>query len=164
MSEETNKVDHGKKLISWEIPEYTKYQRSTGWYIWLAIISLAVLGYSVYTVNFLLGVLVVIFAVIIISHNLGNPEMISFSIFEDGIIIGGKARPWANLKDFWIIYQPPEIKTLYFDLKGLRPSLSVDLMDQNPVEVREVLLKFLKEDLTHDKELTGDELSRLLKI
>lgn len=164
MSEEIQKEDHGKNLIFWEVPEYVKYKRSTGWYIWLGIISLAVLVYSFFTSNFLLGVIVVMIITIIIAHNLGEPGTVNFSIYEDGIMLGSKHKPWSELKNFWIIYQPPEVKTLYFDLKGLRPSLSVDLMDQNPVKVREILLKFLKEDLTHDKELTGDELSRLLKI
>jgi hypothetical protein len=164
MPEEIKKENHGNNLMSWDVPEYVKYKRSTGWYIWLGIISLAVLVYSFFTSNFLLGVIVVIFVTIIIAHNLGDPGTVNFSIYEDGVILGSKHKPWTELKSFWIIYEPPEVKTLYFDLKGLRPSLSVDLMDQNPVKVKEIIIKFLKEDLTQDKELIGDELSRLLKL
>ena len=161
MSEEVN---HGKKLVSWKVPEYTKYKRAFGWYVWMAILSIVVLIYAFFTGNFLLGVIVVIFVTIIIAHNLGEPGMITFSVFEDGIVVGRKKYSWGDFKAFWIIYQPPEVKTLYFDLEGLRPSLSVNLMNKNPVKVREVLIKYLEEDLTHNEELPGDEFSRLLKL
>ena len=47
-------------------------------------------------------------------------------------------------KSFFIIYQPPEVKSLYFEFKALtKPRLVIPLKDQNPVEIRKTLLEHL---------------------
>ncbi|KKU49315.1 MAG: hypothetical protein UX68_C0001G0063, partial [Parcubacteria group bacterium GW2011_GWA2_46_9] len=70
-----------------------------------------------------------------------------------------------DLKSFWIIYEPPEVKMLYFDFKNAwRPRLPIPLQDENPIEVRRLLLKYLEEDLSRESEPTSDALSRLLRL
>jgi len=164
MSEEIKKEDYGKILLSWSFPEYTKYKRTVGWYVGMIILVGLFLFYALVTSNFLFAVIIVMVITIITLHNLREPTEVIFSVAEDGIIIGTKFYPWNELKNFWIIYQPPEVKTLYFSRKGVRPIISISLQNQNPVKVRELLLKYLKEDLTQERELAGDELSRWLKI
>jgi hypothetical protein len=164
MAEEIKKDDYGKILLSWVFPEYIKHQRTAGWYAGAVVLVAGLLLYAVWTSNFLFAVMIVVVFMTIIFHNFGEPDELECIIFEDGVRIGSKYHLWSDIKRFWIIYQPPEVKTLYFNFKGLAPTVSVDLCDQNPVGVREVLLKYLKEDLGHDRELAGDELSRWLKI
>jgi len=151
-------------LSSWVFPEYVKHQRTASWYLGAVILIAGLLLYAVWTSNFLFAVMIIVVFMTIIFHNFGEPAQIDFVIFEDGAQIGSKFHLWSDIKKFWIIYQPPEVKTLYFDFKGLAPTVSVDLVDQNPLQVRELLLRYLKEDLGHDRELAGDELSRWLKI
>jgi len=164
MSEESKKEDHGQILMSWSFPEYAKYRRSVGWYVGMVIVVGSLLLYCVLTANFLFAVIVVMMLMVVVFHNLREPVRVDFYITEDGLKVGERFYAWSDIKNFWIIYQPPEVKTLYFDFKGLAPNLPVDLQDQNPIKVREVLLRFLKEDLTRERELAGDELSRWLKI
>lgn len=164
MPEEIKKEEHGKILMSWEFSEYPKYERTLGWYIGATIIFFGLLLFAVFTANYLFALIILMVAIIIFIYNLKQPAQINFVITEDGIKIGTKFYPWDDFKNFWIIYKPPEVKTLYFDFKGLRPNLPIYLEDQNPVKVREILLQYLKEDLTREKEPAGDELARWLKF
>ena len=80
-------------------------------------------------------------------------------------MIGSKFYEWSDIKNFRIVYKPPEVKRLYIDLKNIFLSdFSVPLRDKNPIEVREVLKDYLKEDLTKEEETLTDRMGRWLKI
>lgn len=164
MPEEIKNESHGKILISWNFSEHPRYTRTIGWYIGFGVIVCGLLIYALMTANFLFALIIVMMAVIILVHQFKEITKINFAIFEDGIKVGTKFYPWEDFKSFWIIYKPPEVKTLYFDFKGLRPTLPIYLEDQNPVQVREILLQYLKEDVSRESEPAGDELARWLKI
>jgi len=164
MQEEIQKDEHGKILMSWKFPEYIKHQRTLGWWIGAVILVTGLLFYSFWDSNFLFGVFIITVLIIVVANNFREPRDLDFKILEDGLEIGTRFYPWEDIKNFWIIYQPPEVKTLYFGFRHLRPSIPVELQDSNPLKIRDILLKFLEEDLEQEKEFAGDELSRWLKI
>ena len=87
------------------------------------------------------------------------------NIFEDGIAVGSQFYEWSDIKNFRIVYQPPEVKKLYIDLKNnLLQDFSIPLEDQSPLMVRDILKKYLKEDLTKTEETLTDRLNRWLRI
>ena len=91
--------------------------------------------------------------------------MVSFKITEDGIVINGKLYEYKVIKNFYIIYEPPEVKTLYFEPKSLlSPRIPIALEDQNPVEIRQILRQYLTEDIDREDEPVSDQTSRLLKL
>ena len=91
--------------------------------------------------------------------------MVSFKITEDGIAINGKLYEYKVIKNFYIIYEPPEVKTLYFEPKSLlSPRIPIALEDQNPVEIRQILRQYLTEDIDREDEPVSDQTSRLLKL
>lgn len=156
---------HGKTLAEWKIPEYIKYDRTFGWYVVIGGVGAVLLVYALWTANFLFALLIVITAVIIYQTHRRQPRELDFKITEDGLEIGERFYAYKNLKKFWIIYEPPEVKTLYFETqRWLHPELSIFLKNMNPVTVRKILLKYLEEDLEQEDESSADKLSRLLKI
>lgn len=160
-----NEIEHGKILAQWDFPEYNQDKKTKGWYIIMGTIFALLLVYSVLTTNFLFTVILILAATIIFLHNTQPPAKIEFKIYEDGIKIGSKFYEWEEIKNFRIVYQPPTTKRLYFDLKGfLIPDISVPFFDQNPLEIRDILKKYLDEDLTKTEETIVDRLSRWLKI
>ena len=89
----------------------------------------------------------------------------SFAINEDGVVLGSKFIAYKEIKDFFIIYEPPEVKTLHLEFnQGWRPRLAVPLGEQNPLAVREVLLKYLAENTERTEEPLSDYLSRKWKL
>ncbi len=164
MREEITKEDRGNLLLSWKIPEYTKYERGRNWFIIAGIIFVLLLLYAFYILDFLFVVILVLVAVIFGLRAKEEPMEIDFSILENGISVGKKFYPWKDLDAFYMIYEPPEVKKLYFDPKGLRFRISIPLVKQNPLKVREVLLKYLFEDVEQEKEPLSEEFSRFLKL
>jgi hypothetical protein len=164
MPEEIKKEEHNKLLMEWKIQEYTKHERNRNWYVWAGIIFVLLLAYAVYTLDFLFVVILILAAVIILVRAKEEPMELDFKIFENGIGLGRKFYVWKEIDKFFIIYEPPEVKKLYFNPKGLRSRLSIPLVKQNPVKVREVLLKYLAEDLDQEQEPLSEEYERFLKL
>jgi hypothetical protein len=156
--------DYGQTFFSWKFFEHPKRDRDKKWYITGSIIVILVLIYSIFTFNFLFALIAVIAALIILLFERNNNE-IEFKITEDGILLSKKFYEYKDLKNFYIIYQPPAVKTLYFEPKGLFiPRIPIPLENQNPVKIRETLLKYLEEDLEKEEEPISDFFSRIFKL
>lgn len=169
MEQESNQAsqvvtDHGAVLFSWQFPEFTHHERSQRWYAWAVVAMVLLLLYAIFTRNFLFAVITIIAALTIaLIHR--NPRQINFKITEDGISVNGVFYEYDAIKNFFIIYQPPEVKTLYFELKGFfKPRIPAILGDQDPVKIRTALKRYLTEDLEREHEPVSDQFSRLFKL
>ncbi|MFA5076189.1 MAG: hypothetical protein WC480_02100 [Patescibacteria group bacterium] len=157
--------DYGQELMTWSFSEFVQYERSRGWYIGAIIIMALLLLYSVLVANFLFALIVLITAIILFLRSSNEAKEIKFSIFEDGIMVGEKFYNYKEIQNFWLIYEPPVVKNLYFSFGSiLLPRVQIPLQDRNPVKVRQILLKYLNEDLTKENEPFSDAMSRLLKL
>ena len=157
--------NHGKTLIKWHFPEFEQPERSISWYIILFIIFAALLAYSIFTLNFLFAIIVVMVVVILFLHQRKDPLELEIKITEAGVEIGDRFYAYKELDKFFVIYEPPEISNLYLEFKGeLKPDLSIPLKDQNPIKVRDILMDFLGEDVEKEEEPTSDFLTRWLKL
>ena len=160
-----NIADHGTAFFHWVIPEYTQHERGRGWYVVAGLVGIGLVAWAIYTTNFLFAVLIALTAIILLVRHSEMPSQLMVSIFEDGVQIGEQFFPFRDLKSFWIIYEPPEVRMLYFDFKSSwRPRLPVRLEEENPIQIRHFLLKYLEGDLSRESEPTSDALSRLLRL
>jgi hypothetical protein len=159
------KKDLGEILASWSFNEYAQYQRGKRWYVAAFLIIIFLLFYSLITANFLFAVIVILGAVTILMRDRYGPDKIDFAITEDGLKVEDKFYEYDLFSQFYIIYKPPHIKTLFVDFKSiLKPRLSIPLENQNPLKIREVLKEYLKEDLDKEEEPISESLKRILKI
>ena len=157
--------DHGQLLLNWKFPEYTQYQRSPLWYVVVGLIFVIVFIFAFLTANFLFVIFLLLFGLIIFLHFKRTPLEVNFKIFEDGLILGLNFYEWSEIKNFRLVYRPPEIKRIYFDLKNaLAPEISVPLGKQDPIEIHKILKNYLEEDLDKSEETLIDRLNRWLKI
>lgn len=155
----------GKVLLEWTHPEFVKHQRGAGWYIGYSLVGATLLVYSIINGNFLLAIVVVLVGFILLNYYRHDPRPVPFQIRQKGIRVGSTFIPYSALQSFWIIYEPPHIKTLYFLRKArLRNEISIPLIETNPLKVRELLEKNVAEDLTKETETPNDSLARILKI
>lgn len=156
---------HGKILAEWNIPEYIKYERSIAWYVVVIGLGGFFFIHALVTANFLFAIILFLIGSVIFIHERRHPEMIEFLILETGIVFGNKFYPYKELTSFWIVYEPPTVKLLYFGLpKAMRKELPIHLENQNPVDIRRILLDYLSEDLDNESEATEEALGRLFKI
>ncbi|MBI5037327.1 MAG: hypothetical protein HZC01_01275 [Candidatus Kerfeldbacteria bacterium] len=165
LSPSVNKPNLGETRLRWDFPEYVQYRRGMWWYVMALIIIIGLLIYSIVAKNYIFMVLIVLTGFIIYFRDRREPAELSIQIKERGIQLGDRnAYRWADLKAFWIIYEPPEVKNLYLDFKGLRPTMSISLEDQNPIEVRNLLAGHLIEDTERENESFSDGFGRIFKI
>lgn len=156
---------YGTIYSQWKFPEFTTYERSNRWYFIAAAISVLMLVYAIISANYLFAVSVVIIDIIIMLQHRRAPLPLTFSIMHKGISFDEKFFDWRELDNFWIVYEPPEIKKLYIGRKSSwRPEFSISLEDQNPIVIRDIMLKFLREDLEKETETPSDSFSRRFKI
>ena len=164
--------------ISWMIHDSEKPERGRRWYL-IAGIFLAIclfisffeiqnwrpvfLGYNS---NFLFVIIIVLACVVMFINARRESEEIEFSADGDGIKIGEKFFDYDLIKDFSVLYKPKEnIAKLYFEFKNpVRPRLSLDLYEENPITVRNFFLRYLTEDLERLNEPLSEQLTKVLRL
>jgi hypothetical protein len=155
----------GEEIFSWTIDEYERHERGPLWYAIASLVGVALVLYSVISQNFLFAVIIIMAGVIIGLSTLREPKKVLFQMTTRGIGVGSSFTPYKSMRSFWIIYEPPMTKNLYIDFgSAITPHLIVPLEDQDPLEVREALLEFLREELTQETEPLSELLGRVLKL
>jgi len=156
---------HGETYLSWEVDEYPKYRHSFAWYAVAGLAGLGLLWYALATVNFLFALIVIIFAIVVVLSGTREPHRIPVALTEDGIEMGTRFYPYREFDRFWIVYEPPLVKTMYLESRSaMRPPFGVPLEDVNPNTVRQTMVAVVREDLEQDNEPFSDSLARLLRI
>lgn len=155
----------GDVLMEWTFPEFIQHQRSRAWYLWFMLIAVATVIYAIWSANYTFAALIVLAAFIMIVRLRREPPDVRFAIREEGVEVGERFYSWRDLKEFYIVYQPPAVKKLYFEFKGtLRPPIDISLETQNPIKLRQQLNEFLLENTKREEEPLSDQWSRTLKI
>ncbi|MSR85373.1 hypothetical protein EXS71_02985 [Candidatus Uhrbacteria bacterium] len=149
----------------WEAPAHIHHERGPGWYAGMVVIALFFVAYAIWTANFLFAFLILLIAIILLLAGHDEPRKILIQIGAHGIVRDGKLYSYSDIEEFALVYQPPMTKMLYIEpASSMRPRLRIPLEDQDPVQIRDHLRQFLKEDLDLQGEHFSDIIARLLRI
>lgn len=158
-------LDIGAILNSWEIPSFHKHEKPKRWYFYFTIAIILLLIYAYFSKNPLFALILVFFTLLYTLSEKQDPKKLIFAIAEDGIVIENKFITYKKIKNFYIIYQPPFTKNLYFEPKNfILPVITIPLLDQNPVEIRKQLLQYLTEDLEKEDMPNSESIGHMLKL
>ena len=148
-------------LMQWKARDSIQYDRSPAWMVVVYIVAAAVLVYAIWTMNFLFAVLIVLSVVIIYIYTQRKPRMLDVAIMKKGVKVNELLYTYEDdLERFWILYNPPDLKVLNLKRQqSLFPHLVIQMEDQNPLKVRELLLKNLPEDVSQEESVI-DKFSR----
>ena len=134
----------GQIIYEWWLEEYEQYDHSRRWYLVAMLVFAALFAYALFTQNYLFVLIIVIMGIIVYLHDMHTPLKVYFAITETGIILGKKFYRYSELSNFWIIYNPPDVKNLYFTLSNIvKHRLQVPLMNYDPRPVRDYLNRYL---------------------
>ncbi len=166
MEKNEQNINFGNEIESWVVPEYDKHERSKKWYIFAISVSILLLAFALLTSNFLFAVIVVIAAIVIILNDGREPERVKVSITGQGILVGKKFYDYDKLKNFSVIFKPQEqTRNIYFEFKfSFKQRLSIPLENKDPLQIREILLKYLPEDLERTNAPLSEGLAKLFKL
>lgn len=173
--DENNKIQY----LSWQVPEYEKKERDRVWYTLAATFLLVCLFFCFFEIsnwkivflginsNFIFALILILSSIITIINDGQEPNMVDFKIGPEGINIGKRFYDYDELRHFSIIYKPNmDIKHLYLEFKNsfTHPRLSIHLYEQDPITVRNYLLRYLDEDLERTVPPASEQLTKLLKL
>ncbi len=158
-------IDAGESQVEWKTWEYPPHERSIVWFIAAGVVGAALLIYAIVSANYLFAIIVLMMGVIMLIDGLRHPDRIDIHITDAGVVVGDKYYSFNMIKDFSIIYEPPEVKLLYIDFNNVwQPLLVVPLEDVDPNAVRDSLLPYAFENLQREEETLTDTLRRLYKL
>lgn len=169
MDETANKTEESKNpfdkaIISWESPEYIQHEKGVAWYLIAIASALILCAYAIFTGNWTLVVALIVLAAVYYRIHGYPPKNVKVKISRVGIKINSKEYPYQNIDSFWIIYNPPSIKTLNLKSNSrLLPDIAIQLGDQDPSKLREYLVSQIREREGRE-ELFIDSLIRILKL
>jgi hypothetical protein len=149
--------------LEWTALEFQQYSKNTSWFVVGGLIAFSLFLWAALTKNFLLVILVILGYFTVMAFALKKPRKIRLAITPRGVMIDRVLYRFDNLKSFWIFYDPPELKELSLrSKKTIMPYIKIPLGQQNPVKVRQVLLKYLPE--RKQEESLIDNLARSLRF
>lgn len=150
-------------LMKWEAPEFIQFDRPKSWYIILLGVAILLVIYSLITKNFLLAIIVVMLAIVINTLTRKKPDTLKVAVTQKGVLINDNLYTFEeDLDTFWILYSPPDLKTLNFGRRQrFAPQITIQLNNANPLKVRELLLEYLEEDVEREEHV-ADRVSRRL--
>lgn len=155
----------GKILASWKFAEFDKHSRSRLWYVVFCVLATGLFAYSLVTFNYLFALIIILGSCIIYIQAKTEPRSVLFHVTTKGIKIGAREYRYKDIKSFWILYDPPAVKKLYFSFKrGFGGQFMVPLKNQNPLKIRDILLNFVIEDLEKEEEPAGEAFGRWAKL
>jgi hypothetical protein len=161
--EETPSTSQFLTLLDWQTEEYEQQEKSSDWYWAIGIIALGFFVLAIILKNILFALLVILAGFSLAMFGAKKPRVVSFAITSRGLKIENKLYPYDELKSFWINYNPPHVKELYFISKKIFvPQISIPIGTADPNEVREHLLKFLEEREIHES--FADVIARFFKF
>ena len=169
---------NNSSYLKWSVPEYRIPERSRNWYIAAGIFIFACLFFSFFSfrnwqlvflgtsANYLFVLIIIMAVIIMVINGSRPPMMIKIEVGPAGIQVGRTFHNYDEFKSFAVLYKPQEsVKNLYFEPKGsTRQRLSLPLRHMDPLTVRNLLIKYLNEDLERTEMPLSEQLTKLLKL
>ena len=91
-----------KTIINWQAREYIERKKSAGWYVGLAIVSLALAALAVWLQYWSFLVVIVVAVISLLVYSSRPPRMLHYSLTEDGITEGNNLQPFDKFKAFGV--------------------------------------------------------------
>ena len=132
--------------ISWEAPSF--YYNPHKKYLSLVIVGLmaAAVALLVFKYDTLTSIFLILASLVLLLYSKQKPVMSKIIVDQSGILVGDIMYYYKDLKSFWIEYNPGGPKELSLEsAKWYMPYVKVLLNNQNPVEVRSLVINFLPE-------------------
>ena len=150
-------------LAHWQAPEHEVYQKDRRWFLYAGLILMAIVGYAIWTDSPMMAITFILIGALGYIFANTQPRIVDFYITESGIIAGRELYEFQNIKSFWIFYEPHQLKVISLHMKGtLMPFIHIPIHDEDPVEIRELLMQHIEE--VRQEPSVVDTLERILRI
>lgn len=133
-------------LMAWVGKEHEKFNVNSKTSAIMMIVLLAIISYAIYSNSPVMAITFILIGIVGYVQLNREPRIINFSITTDGIIAGREFYSFDDAKSFWLYYNPPYEKKLSLHMNGkFVPYIHIPIHNQDPVEVRNILMNFIPE-------------------
>ncbi len=134
-------------LMHWQAPDYEPtFRRDDRWYKYISLVIAAIVGYAVYMNSPIMAITFILIGLVGYLYLKKEPEIWDFFITKKGVVAGKELYAFEDIDSFWIFYEPGETKVISLhNKKSMFPFVHIPVHDQDPVQIREILLKFIPE-------------------
>ncbi len=156
-------ISEATKRIEWETPSF--YYNPQKRYLALVVIALfcgagAMLFYRMDTLT---AIFLILSSLVLILYANKKPTVFKVVVSHAGVTIDDQAYYYKELKSFWLDYSPHGPRELSLEArKWYMPYVKVSIENQNPVEIRSLMINFIAER-EHEKSLI-DLMSRKIGL
>jgi hypothetical protein len=132
--------------LSWQAPEHEINKKEKKWFLYAALVLVAIIAYALYTDSPVMAITFVLVGVVGYIFINKEPRVLTYLITEDGVVAGRDLYEFDNIQSFWIFYEPGGIKVVSLHMKNkLMPFVHIPVHDNDPVKIRELLLEYVPE-------------------
>jgi hypothetical protein len=150
-------------LIHWRAPEFETFERDRKWYLYISAILIAIVAYAIFTNSLVMAITFILIGVVGYIYIEKDPRILDFMITKNGVVAGREIYDFDNLKSFWVFYEEDGLRVISLHTESyLAPYIHIPIHDQNPVEIRRILLQYIPEE-EHKPGMT-DTIDRLLRL
>jgi hypothetical protein len=132
-------------LLSWQAPEFRHYEKNIGWYVTLFAIAILIIGYELFQQDFFGALTIGILTFFVLLFGRQRPQVVTIELTAKAVKIEDFYIPYKSIRHFWIVNNSSH-KTLNIETTAyLNRFFLLELEDQDPEAVRELLLQVLPE-------------------
>jgi hypothetical protein len=132
-------------IISWQAPEFRHYHKSAAWYITLAVIVVAIIAFQLVQKDIFGAVSIFIVALFVAIFSRQKPQIVNIALTSKGLYVGDNHIPYKAIRHFWVVHNQNH-KTLNLETTTyLNRTVVLELEDQDPEQVRQILVELLPE-------------------
>ena len=91
------------EIINWDAREYIPRDKNTGWYVGLAVVSLALCGVGIWLKAITFVLLIVVSVVALILYSIRPPRVLHYSLSDKGLSEGNKLYAYEDYKSFGVL-------------------------------------------------------------
>lgn len=153
----------GTPIYQFETTSAPNVTRTRKWYIGTAIFFAALIAINILLGLYMSGVVILFAALLLFMVSARKPTKMTVQFYSNGLALSEDFHAWSEFEKFWILFEPPTLKKLCLKRRArIINELTIELADENPLKIRDLLLPWLPEDPTKE-ESRVDLVSRTLK-
>jgi uncharacterized membrane protein len=133
-------------LLHWVAPEFEMFEQNKKRLAYATLVLLAIIIYATFTNNPIMAIVFVLIGIVAYMYRNKEPRILNFQIVPEGLLAGNELYEFENINSFWIFYDPQYKKIISLSVKSyLTPFVHIPVQDEDPVEIRRILLKYIPE-------------------
>lgn len=132
-------------LISWDAPLHLHGEKKPDWYWAVGIITLALAVVAFLFGEVITGIFVIAAAAALVIHASHTPHVVHYEVNDRGLMMDEILYPFLTLDSFSIPHDEFPPRLIVKSRKLFMPFIVIYIFDEDPEEVRAVLLKYIAE-------------------